>query len=127
MYLARWPLTIQYKEKFENKSSHKVECAYRLIKHLLSCIIKETRSECAKCRPSIDQPIWANVATIAFVLEETLFNGKPINILFKEDHKSIYDDYLQVLNLVMIDDKQNMVNKDIEQYCVIDQLFQVLD
>ena len=67
------------------------------------------------------------MANIAFVLEETLFNGKPINYLFKEGYKSIYDDYLQILNLEMIDDKPSTVNNEIEQYCVIDQLFQVLD
>lgn len=131
LYLARWPLILSYKEKTEFKITHKMECAYQLIKQLLSSIVKAVALEAAKCRPSVDQPIWANVARIVFIVDELVLNGKPTNIIFKEGFKSIYEDYLQVLNRTFIRVNSSKVEPQSPQLptetCIIEDIFKVLN
>jgi hypothetical protein len=113
LYLARWPLILSYKDKTEFKITHKIECAYQLLKHLLSSIIKSVSIEASKCRPCVEHPIWTNVARIVFIIDELVLNGKPTNIEFKQRIKPIYEDFIQVLNRTMTRTQENKKDKSV--------------
>lgn len=129
LYLARWPLILSFKEQKDFKMTPNVECAYQLMKYLISSIIKAVVLEAGKYRPSVDQPIWANTASLVFIVDELVFTGKPTNIVFKQGIKSVYEDYMQVLNKAML--KKGEPKKDAPSYvsetCIIEEMFKVLN
>ena len=131
MYLARWPLILSYNHSSKNDNKQLLDCSYQLTKHLMSSLIKVVSNEASKWRVNIDRPIWANVARIVFLVDELVINGKPTNIVFKEGIKSIYEDYVQVLNTKMIrssENREKVTNSiSLTETCIIDDIFKVLN
>lgn len=130
-YLARWPLILSDNEKSDANITKIKESSNQLTKHLISSLIKSVAIEASKCRPSLDQIIWCNVARLVFVVEELVLNGKPTNIIFKEGIKSIYEDYLPVLNRIMIKSSENRKETvhsiSMLDTCIIDDIFKALN
>ena len=132
LYMARWPLILSYQEN-KNKSNaiQKIEWANQLINSLFSSLIKWVMLEASKWRPWIDQPIWANVAGLAFIIDEIAFNGRPTNIEFKSGYKSIYEDYAPVLNKAIVN--SNDIKQDSNSSLqtndswIINEIFKVLN
>ena len=132
LYLARWPLILSYQEnKNKTNSSQRIDWANQLINSLFSSLIRWVMLEASKWRPWIDQPVWTNVAELAFIIDELAFNGRPTNIVFKPGFKPIYEDYFQILNKAIV--KNNDVKADtnnplqVSDDCIIDELFKILN
>lgn len=111
-----------------------IESGYKLIHNLFTKILKEAKTEWIKWRPGVDQPIWANVVAIAFVIHELIMNSG-VNaeahtgqIKYHDEVKAIKEYYYDsVLKIKDSNGETYSAIFQISENWILDDLFMVLD